>query len=81
MTQGVKDKNINLRGQHLGTMVNKKRERALFVALFGFCFVTIYYLHFFAQTGGLTYQAKLIDITLNKLEKLITTISHNTCRP
>ena len=67
-------------------MVNEKRERGLFVAIFGFCHITINFLHFCPNGWSnilktMTYYAKLIDITLIKLEFLITTISHTACSP
>ena len=81
MTQGLEQSHLNRCGYHLRKMVYEKQDRGLFVAILRFCHITINYLHFFAQTGGITYYAKLIDITLNKLGKLITTISHSTNRP
>ena len=38
----------------LGAMVNEKRERDLFVAIFGFCQITFNYPYFF-PTGGPDY--------------------------
>ena len=37
MTQGFEQTNFNRYGYHLGNIVNEKRDKGLFEAIFGFC--------------------------------------------
>ena len=67
-------------------MANEKRGRGIFVAILGFCHITINGLNF-KQIGWskilntIIYYCSLNDTTLNKGQKFITTTTHTIWRP